>query len=93
MINPRNLKILPDERRKTRKLLCMLALPERNGIRKAFSRYVRWDFQKYLAILCVWPNSESCPYLGHGLNMWFLAGDADGAQVLHEAEHPAYGRA
>lgn len=70
-----------------------VGLPGRNGIRKAFSRDVRWDFQKYLAIVSVWPNSESCPYLGDGSNMWFLARDADGAQVLHEAEHPAYGHA
>lgn len=40
---------------------------------------------------CVWPSLESCPSSGHHLNMWFYA--ADGAQVLHEAEHPTYGRA
>jgi len=70
-----------------------VGLPERNGIRKACSSDVKWEFQKDLAIVCVWPNSESCPYLGHGSNMWFLAVDADGAQVLHEAEHPTYGHA
>lgn len=69
----------------------VVGLPKRDGIRKALPRNVRWDFQKYLAIVCVWPNSESCPCLGHGSNMWFHAGDVDGAQVLHEAEHPAYG--
>lgn len=46
-------------------------------------------FSKYLAIICVWPSVESCPSLGHHLNMWFYA--ADGAEVLHEAEHPTYG--
>lgn len=47
--------------------------------RKAFSRNFKWDFQKYLAIVCVWPSLESCQYLGHHLNMWFYAADADGA--------------